>query len=56
MDITLQLPDDYKTRDEILVNLQRNSGQWFELGLSRAPMELQSTLQVSTSILTLCKA
>jgi phosphatidylinositol 4-kinase len=55
MDITLQLPDDYKTRDEILVNLQRNSSQWFELGLSRAPMELQSTLQVPTSILTLCK-
>jgi len=56
MDITLQLPDDYKIRDEILVNLQRNSSQWFELGLSRAPMELQSTLQVSTSIPTLCKA
>ncbi|KAI0256980.1 atypical/PIKK/PI4K protein kinase [Lactifluus subvellereus] len=45
VEITLQLPDDYKIRDEILVNLQRNSSQWFELGLSRAPMELQSTLQ-----------
>ncbi|KAH9981001.1 hypothetical protein BGW80DRAFT_1501409 [Lactifluus volemus] len=44
-DITLQLPDDYKIRDEILVNLQRNASRWFELGLSRAPMELQSTLQ-----------
>ncbi|KAI0273304.1 atypical/PIKK/PI4K protein kinase [Gloeopeniophorella convolvens] len=43
--ITLQLPEDYKIRDEILVNLQRNSSKWFELGLSRAPMELQSTLQ-----------
>ncbi|KAI9508312.1 hypothetical protein F5148DRAFT_1275830 [Russula earlei] len=43
--ITLQLPDDYKIRDEILVNLQRNSSRWFELALSRAPMELQSTLQ-----------
>jgi phosphatidylinositol 4-kinase len=46
VDITLQLPDDYKIRDEILVNLQRNSSRWFELALSRAPMELRSTLQV----------
>ncbi|KAI0275884.1 atypical/PIKK/PI4K protein kinase [Russula aff. rugulosa BPL654] len=45
VDITLQLPDDYKIRDEILLNLQRNSAKWFELALSRAPMELQSTLQ-----------
>jgi phosphatidylinositol 4-kinase A len=48
--ITLQLPDDYKIRDEILLNLQRNSAKWFELALSRAPMELQSTLQVTASI------
>ncbi|KAH9071165.1 hypothetical protein EDB83DRAFT_2366879 [Lactarius deliciosus] len=45
VDITLQLPDDYKIRDEILVNLLRNSSRWFELALSRAPMELRSTLQ-----------
>ena len=45
VDITLRLPDDYKIRDEILVNLQRNSSRWFELALSRAPMELRSTLQ-----------
>lgn len=50
VDITLQLPDDYKIRDEILLNLQRNSAKWFELALSRAPMELQSTLQVTTPI------
>ena len=54
MDITLQLPDDYKTRDEILVNLQRNSSRWFELGLSRAPMELQSTLQVPAPFTLRC--
>ena len=52
VDITLQLPDDYKIRDEILLNLQRNSAKWFELALSRAPMELQSTLQV-TALITL---
>ena len=46
VDITLRLPDDYKSRDEILVNLRRNSSRWFELALGRAPMELRSTLQV----------
>jgi hypothetical protein len=50
VDITLQLPDDYKIRDEILLNLQRNSAKWFELALSRAPVELQSTLQVTAPI------
>jgi hypothetical protein len=50
VNITLQLPDDYKIRDEILLNLQRNSAKWFELALSRAPMELQSTLQVTRPI------
>lgn len=50
VDITLQLPDDYKIRDEILLNLQRNSAKWFELALRRAPMELQSTLQVIAPI------
>lgn len=49
--ITLELPDDYKIRDEILLNLQRNSAKWFELALSRAPMELQSTLQVTAPII-----
>ncbi len=51
VDITLQLPDDYKIRDEILVNLLRNSSRWFELALSRAPMELRSTLQVCIPLL-----
>ncbi|KIJ69126.1 hypothetical protein HYDPIDRAFT_23983 [Hydnomerulius pinastri MD-312] len=44
-DITLQLTDDYKVRNEILGQLQRNANSWFELALSRAPIELQSTLQ-----------
>ncbi|KAI0046132.1 atypical/PIKK/PI4K protein kinase [Auriscalpium vulgare] len=48
--ITLQLTDDYKVRDEILVNLQRNASNWFELTLSRAPGELQSTLQKYLSV------
>ncbi|KAL4067760.1 hypothetical protein J3A83DRAFT_4359655 [Scleroderma citrinum] len=44
-DITLQLTDDYKVRNDILVQLQNNATNWFELALSRAPIELQSTLQ-----------
>lgn len=51
VDITLQLPDDYKIRDEILVNLLRNSSRWFELALGRAPMELRSTLQAFIPLL-----
>ncbi|KAG9318618.1 hypothetical protein JVU11DRAFT_711 [Chiua virens] len=41
----LQLTDDYRVRNEILVQLQRHAANWFELALSRAPIELQSTLQ-----------
>lgn len=33
-------------RNEILGQLKRNAVSWFELALGRAPMELQSTLQV----------
>ncbi|KAG2740429.1 hypothetical protein P692DRAFT_201872422 [Suillus brevipes Sb2] len=39
------LTDDYKVRIDILGQLQRNANTWFELALSRAPTELQSTLQ-----------
>ena len=45
-DITFQLTDDYKVRNDILVQLQNNATNWFELALSKAPIELQSTLQV----------
>ncbi|KAA1469432.1 atypical/PIKK/PI4K protein kinase [Dentipellis sp. KUC8613] len=44
-DITIQLSDDYKVRDEILTNLQRSANKWFQLALSRAPMEFQTILQ-----------
>ncbi|OCH92135.1 atypical/PIKK/PI4K protein kinase [Obba rivulosa] len=43
--ITLQLPDDYAARNEMLTSLQHDSGTWFELALSRAPLELHATLQ-----------
>ncbi|KAG2132611.1 hypothetical protein BD769DRAFT_1666055 [Suillus cothurnatus] len=43
--VTLQLTDDYKVRNDILGQLQRNANTWFELALSRAPIKLQSTLQ-----------
>lgn len=44
--ITLQLTDSYNVRSEILTQLQKNATTWFELALGRAPVELQSTLQV----------
>lgn len=43
--ITLQLTDDYKVRNDILSQLRNNANNWFELALSRAPVELQSILQ-----------
>lgn len=44
--ITLKLSDNYQARNQMVSQLQRDSGTWFELALSRAPMELHSTLQV----------
>ncbi|KAL1947994.1 hypothetical protein VTO73DRAFT_13718 [Trametes versicolor] len=43
--LTLQLSDNYAARNQMLSQLQRDSTTWFELALSRAPMELHSTLQ-----------
>ncbi|KAI9571413.1 hypothetical protein HD554DRAFT_2187155 [Boletus coccyginus] len=43
--IRLQLTDDYTVRNDILQQLRRHASNWFELALSRAPIELQSTLQ-----------
>jgi phosphatidylinositol 4-kinase len=48
--ITLQLTDDYKVRNDILGQLQRHANTWLELALSRAPIELQSTLQAGAFI------
>ncbi|EPQ57891.1 hypothetical protein GLOTRDRAFT_114478 [Gloeophyllum trabeum ATCC 11539] len=42
---TLHITDRYQVRQEIFAQLQRNINTWFELALSRAPVELQSTLQ-----------
>lgn len=51
-DITLQLTDSYKVRNEILAQLHRNANSWFELALGRAPVELQSTLQVCIFVIS----
>lgn len=47
--ISLQLSDSYQVRNDMLGQLKRNANTWFELALGRAPMELQSTLQVFLS-------
>ena len=44
--ITLKLVDSYEVRNEILALLQRHSTTWFDAALTRAPIELQATLQV----------
>ncbi|PCH37888.1 atypical/PIKK/PI4K protein kinase [Wolfiporia cocos MD-104 SS10] len=44
-DLTLQLPDSYEARNQMLTQMQRDTNNWFELALSRAPVELHSTLQ-----------
>ncbi|KAI0647399.1 atypical/PIKK/PI4K protein kinase [Trametes meyenii] len=49
--LTLQLSDNYAARNQMLSQLQRDSNTWFELALSRAPMELHSTLQKYLSTL-----
>ena len=46
MGITLRLVDNYEVRNEILALLQRHSTTWFDAALTRAPTELQATLQV----------
>ena len=46
MDLTLRLTDDYSARNQMLVQLQREAHDWFELALGRAPVELHATLQV----------
>ncbi|KAI0822734.1 atypical/PIKK/PI4K protein kinase [Trametes gibbosa] len=43
--LTLNLSDNYAARNHMLSQLQRDANTWFELALSRAPMELHSTLQ-----------
>lgn len=44
-DLTLQLPDSYEARNDMLLQLNRDANNWFELALGRAPVELHSTLQ-----------
>lgn len=48
-DLTLQLPDSYEARNDMLLQLNRDANNWFELALGRAPVELHSTLQVRPS-------
>lgn len=49
MDLTLILTDDYAVRNEIVTTLHGVARNWLTLAISRAPIEVQSTLQVSSS-------
>nr|XP_018260847.1 phosphatidylinositol 4-kinase [Kwoniella dejecticola CBS 10117]OBR83005.1 phosphatidylinositol 4-kinase [Kwoniella dejecticola CBS 10117] len=45
MDLTLHLTDDYAVRNEITSQLHSVTKHWLTLAISRAPIEVQSTLQ-----------
>ena len=47
MDVTLHLSEDYAVRNEITTQLYGIAKHWLTLAISRAPIEVQSTLQVS---------
>lgn len=44
--IDLVLSDSYQTRNDILHDLHIHANTWLGLALARAPLEIQSTLQV----------
>jgi len=52
VDITFRLVDNYEVRNEILALLLRHSTAWFDAALTRAPTELQATLQVRARLRT----
>lgn len=43
--LTLELTGSYAVRNEILAQLHRNANHWLGLAISRAPVEVQATLQ-----------
>lgn len=45
MDLTLQLTEDFAVRNEIVTQLHSVAKSWLTLAISRAPIEVQSTLQ-----------
>jgi phosphatidylinositol 4-kinase len=47
MDLALELTDDYAVRNEITGQLHATARNWLTLAISRSPIEVQSTLQVS---------
>ena len=47
--LTIVLSDSYKTRNDILHTLQTSVHNWLGLALTRAPLDLQSILQVRIS-------
>ena len=46
MDLSLQLTDDYAVRNEITSQLYGVTKNWLTLAISKAPIEVQSYLQV----------
>ncbi|KZS95958.1 atypical/PIKK/PI4K protein kinase [Sistotremastrum niveocremeum HHB9708] len=45
VNISISLPDSYRVRNSILSRLYHDAHAWFDMALSRAPIEFQSTLR-----------
>ena len=50
LELTLQLTDDYAVRNEITTQLHGVARKWLTLAISKAPLEVQSMLQVCLSL------
>ncbi len=50
VDLALHLTDDFAVRNEIVTQLYGCSQKWLALATARAPIEMQSILQASTSL------
>ena len=56
MDLSIQLTDDFTVRNEIVTQLHAVAKVWLTLATYKAPLEVQSILQVSKFLRHLLRA
>jgi phosphatidylinositol 4-kinase len=47
MDLSLEITDDFAARNETVKRLYEYACRWLDLAIGRAPIEMQTILQVS---------
>jgi phosphatidylinositol 4-kinase len=47
MDLRLELTDDYAVRNGMVTQLYNHACRWLDLAIGRAPIEMQTILQVN---------